>query len=132
MQATPIGPPSTPSGDARLVSSYFYWDTQVRFVDALAPGRISHERRVRADDLRAAAALKAARPESAKGRMLQRTASAAFRLDAAASSQFLLSYLAAADRKPTSAAEYKRKGKRLERLADRKFDAADNIGTLPY
>jgi hypothetical protein len=101
-------------------------------VDKLAPGSARLERRIRADDLHAVAALKAARPETAKGKLLQRTATAAFRLDAAAATQFLLSRRAAADRKPKAAAKYKRGGNRLLRLAERKFDAADNIGTLPY
>lgn len=129
--AAPVAPPSTPTGDARLLSTYFYWETQVASIDFLPESSVRGERRIRADDLRAVRSVAAARPDTEKGRRLKQIATAAFRADAAAARQYLLSYGAARGRH-RAAAKYERAGDNLARLAERKFDAADNIGTLPY
>jgi WD40-like Beta Propeller Repeat len=135
---TPIAPPSTPTGDALLASSYFQWGAQVT-IDILPAGDVIFSppgprmlRRILADDRHALAAFRAARPETAKGKRLQRTATAAFRLLSAAATQYLLCDRAAARGKTTSSDRYRDAGERLLELSDQKFIAADNIGTLPY
>lgn len=136
--STPIAPPSEATGDVLLASSYLQWEVQVAWIDYLPaslvfiPAGPRVWRRILADDLSAIAALRAARPETAKGRLLQRTATAAFRLDAAAARQYLLYNRAAARGKPSLMDRYEQAGDRLTALAERKFRAADNIGTLPY
>lgn len=132
--ATPTGPPSTATGDALLVSSYFYWGTQT-YLDYLPIGYVIETdprrfRRLRAYDLQAVAALRRASPETAKGRLLQRTATAAFRLDAAGANQYVLAHRAWREHRDGD--RYERLGDRLVARADRKFSAADDLATLPY
>lgn len=55
-----------------------------------------------------------------------------FRLDAAASRQFLLSYRAYAHGKRRAARAYERAGEKLARRAEQRFSAADNLAELPY
>ncbi len=134
--ATPIGPVSSATGDALVVSSYWYWETQnyinylpVGYVIQTAPRRFS---RIRAYDLRAVAGLREASPETAKGRRFQLTATAAFRLDAGANEQYVLAHRAWSRNHVRAGDRHERAGDRLLTLADRKFTAADNLTTLPY
>jgi dipeptidyl aminopeptidase/acylaminoacyl peptidase len=135
---TPSAPPSTPTGDALLASSFYQWEVQVAWIDRVpasllyVPAGPRVWRRILADDLRAGAALRSAQPETAKGRLLRRNATAAFRFDAAAARQYLLYNRAAARGKRRAADKHQQAGDRLWELADQKFQAADNLGTLPY
>jgi hypothetical protein len=130
--AKPIGPVSTASGDARLVGAYFQWETQVTEIDFLPDSNVRTEHKIQTDDLSAAAVLSKAQPETDKGKTLQRTATKAFRLDAAAANNFVRSYQAAARGRRKAAAKYQRAGETLARQAQRKFDTADNLAELPY
>jgi Tol biopolymer transport system component len=130
--ATSIGPPSTPTRDARLVSTYFYWGTQVGVVDFLPAASVRLERRTIADDRAAVAALNSAHPDTRRGKQLRANAIAAFRLDAAASREYLLSIRADAQGKSRAAARHERIGEKLARRSGRRFDAADNLANLPY
>ncbi len=131
-----IAPPSTPTGDALLASSYFQWGAQASIdifpaPDLIPPGpRVL--RRILADDRHALNAFRAARPETAKGKRLKRTATAAFRFLSAAAKQYLLYNRAAARGNIRAMDRYGEAGETLWDLAGRKFEAADNIGTLPY
>ncbi len=89
-------------------------------------------RRILADDRHALNAFRAARPETAKGKRLKRTATAAFRFLSAAAKQYLLYNRAAARGNIRAMDRYGEAGETLWDLAGRKFEAADNIGTLPY
>ncbi|TML35796.1 MAG: hypothetical protein E6G24_00575 [Actinobacteria bacterium] len=134
--ATSIGPVSSATGDALLVDSYWYWETQnyinylpVGYVIQTAPRRFT---RIRAYDLRAVARLREAGPQTARGSLLQRTATAAFRLDAAANEQYVLAHRAWGHHDDGAGNRHQQAGDRLLTLADRKFTAADNLTTLPY
>jgi hypothetical protein len=129
---TSIGPPSTPTGDARLASAYFYWGTQVLGIDYLPYGSPGLERSTLAHDRAALADLKTARPDTHRGELLRSNATAGFRLAAAASRQFLLYFRASAHGKRRAAVAYERAGEKLERRAEKRFTAADNLAELPY
>jgi Tol biopolymer transport system component len=128
----PIGPPSAATGDARLVTMYFFWSVQVWEIDFLPFDSLHVEQRARTDDLAAVAALRAAHPSTRRGGLLRRTAVAAFRLGAAASREFVLGYQASAEGKRRLTAKHNRLGNTLEHRAEQKFEAADNIAHLPY
>jgi hypothetical protein len=130
--AAPIGPPSTPTGDAAAVSEWFYWSTQVWDIDFLPYDSASLERRTLADDLAAVAALRAASPDTQRGELLRNKALTGFRFDAASSREFLLYYRATAHRQRRLARAYERAGSRLARRAEKWFNAADNVAELPY
>jgi TolB protein len=129
--ATSIGPPSTATRDTRLVSTYFYWGTQLQ-VHFIPFSSIRLERRTLADDRAAIAALRAARPDTRRGKALRRNATEAFRLDAAATRAYLRSDSADAQGKSGAAARYGRLGGKLADRSYRRFVAADNIAHLPY
>jgi TolB protein len=130
--ATPIGPPSTPTGDARAASQWFYWSTQVWEIDYLPVDSASLERKTLADDLAAVAGLNATSPDTQRGKLLRSKAIAGFRLDAAASRKLLLYYRANAHKQRRLAKSYERAGMKLARRAEKSFNAADNLAELPY
>src|SRR5262249_2246572 len=119
--ATPIGPPSTPTGDAWAVSQWFYWSTQVWDIDFLPDASARLERRILADAPAAVAGLRATSPDSQRGQLLRSKAIMGFRLDAAASRKFLLSYRAKAHKLRRLARSYERAGIRLARGAEKSF-----------
>jgi Tol biopolymer transport system component len=130
--AKPIAPPSTPTGDARLASTYFYWDTQLETIDYLPYVSPGLERATLGHDRAALAALNAARPETQRGKRLRSHAIAAFRLDAAASQKLLLYYRASARGHHRAAVAYERSAMKLGNRAEQQLIAADNLAELPY
>lgn len=130
--ATSIGPPSTPTGDARLISTWFHWSMQVWEVDYAPKDSATQERRTIADDRAALAGLKATQPDTKRGKSLRSNATEGFRLDIAASRQFINYYRATAQGKHRLAARYERAGIKLARRAETRFKAADKLAGLPY
>jgi len=131
-RAAPIGPPSTPTGDAVLMSTWFYWDTQVEFVDYLPDSRVGMELRIRADDLRALSALRATRPETARGRTLRRSAIGAFSLDARGAACYLRYFRLAGHGHPGAADRFDQCGEAFREMASDAFGRTADLTTLPY
>jgi dipeptidyl aminopeptidase/acylaminoacyl peptidase len=130
--AAPLPQPSVASGDVLLVATYFYWERQLWAHRSIPSSSVRFERRERAFSLSAAAALRAARPETARGERFRRNAVAAFRLNAAHNTEYLRSYDAEAHGKRRAAKKHERAGDLLADRSYRMFSAADNIATLPY
>ena len=130
--AAPLPLPSVAGGDALLVATYFYWEHQIWTNRSVPTSSVRFERRERADSLSAVAALRAARPQTARGERFRRFAVAAFRLNAAHNTEYLRSYDAEAHGKHRLAERHERAGDVLGKRSDRMFVAADNIATLPY
>jgi Tol biopolymer transport system component len=131
-KTAPLAPPSVAAGDALLVATYFYWDRQLSANRSVTNSSVPFERRERAYSLSAVAALRATRAQTARGERFRRYAIAAFRLNAAHNTEYLRSYDAEAHRKRRAARKHERAGDALIERADRMFDAAAKIATLPY
>jgi hypothetical protein len=114
------------------MSTWFYWDTQVEFVDYLPDSRVGMELRIRADDLRALSALRATRPETARGRTLRRSAIAAFSLDARGAACYLRYFRLAGHGHPAAADRFDQCGEAFREMASDAFDRTADLTTLPY
>ena len=124
--------PSVAGGEALMVATYFYWVRQIATNRSVPTSTVRFERRERADSLSAIAALRAARPQTARGERFRRFAVAAFRLNAAHNTEYLRSYDAEAHGKHRAATKHERAGDVLANRSYRMFVMADNIATLPY
>ena len=130
--AAPVAPPSVAAGDAVLVATYFYWERQLWAHRSILTSSVRFERKERVYSLRAAAALTAARPQTARGERFRRYAVTGFRLNAGHNTEYLRSYDAEAHGRNRAAKKHERAGDALAERSDRMLVAADNIATLPY
>jgi dipeptidyl aminopeptidase/acylaminoacyl peptidase len=130
--ATPIGLPSSPAADARLVGAYYIGDAELSLDDTLNTASVAVERKYLRDDAEAIAALTAIQPQTARGKLLRKDALLAFRLDAKSSRAFISAAYWRGRRDYRAAKGYERAANRLADRENQAFDAADSVARLPY